>query len=99
MNIRKSTKNYNKIFSDTITPEEYVNKLKARKASKNNVLNKIKAQVDPNMDPSDQLQVYFDALVPRSGKAKTVAGELVRAMMRILYRDFNDGDVWYSGFC
>lgn len=98
MNIRKSTKNYNKIFSDTITPEEYVNKLKARKASKNNVLNKIKAQVDPNMDPSDQLQVYFDALVPRSGKAKTVAGELVRAMMRILYRDFNDGDVWYSGY-
>ena len=41
---------------------------------------------------------WFEVLVPASGKAETVAGEAVRAMMRILYRDFNDGDVFYEGY-
>ena len=34
----------------------------------------------------------FGQLVPPSGKADTVAGEIVRAAMRIGYRNFNDGD-------
>ena len=34
----------------------------------------------------------FDELVPGSGKADTVAGELVRAVCRIGYRNYNDGD-------
>ncbi len=37
-------------------------------------------------------------LVPDEGKAETVAGEIIRAMMRIMYRDYNDGDVFYSGY-
>ena len=48
--------------------------------------------------PSDKLQVYFDYLVPDRGNADTVAGEIVRAMMRLLYRDYNDGDVFYEGY-
>lgn len=44
------------------------------------------------------IESWFDVLVPVSGKAETVAGEAVRAMMRILYRDFNDGDVFYEGY-
>lgn len=47
---------------------------------------------------SDRLRVLSDALVPDSGKADTVAGELVRAMNRILYRDYNDGDVFYMDY-
>ena len=39
-----------------------------------------------------------DLLVPNTGKAETLAGELVRAMMRLLYRDYNDGDVFYEGY-
>ncbi len=35
---------------------------------------------------------YFDKLVPKQGKADTVAGEIVRAMVKIGYRWFNDGD-------
>lgn len=50
------------------------------------------------MSVTDQLQVYFDELVPSSGKAKTVAGEIVRALMRLLYRDYNDSDLWYTGY-
>lgn len=46
----------------------------------------------------DKLTVLFDELVPSSGKADTVAGELVRATMRLLYRDHNDGDVFYEGY-
>ena len=49
-------------------------------------------------EPEKMLEVLFEELVPSSGKADTVAGELVRAMMRILYRDYNDGDVFYEGY-
>lgn len=46
----------------------------------------------------DKMEFLFDKLVPPSGKADTKAGELVRAMMKILYRDYNDGDVFYCGY-
>ena len=46
----------------------------------------------------DKLQVLFDEFVPSSGKSECLAGELARAMMRILYRDFNDGDRFFSGY-
>ena len=39
-----------------------------------------------------------DVLVPPSGKCDTLAGEIVRAMERILYRDWNDGDRFFSGY-
>ena len=79
--------------------KDYAARLKARKAEKSqNPLKKINSQIDPDMSITDQLQVYFDELVPAQGKADTVAGELVRAMMRVLYRDYNDGDLFYSGY-
>lgn len=79
--------------------KDYAARLRARKAEKGqNPLEKINSQIDPNMSITDQLQVYFDELVPAQGKADTIAGELVRAMMRILYRDYNDGDLFYSGY-
>lgn len=40
----------------------------------------------------DQLNNLFDELVPMSGKADSLAGEIVRATSRIGYRFFNDGD-------
>ena len=48
-------------------------------------------------DKSD-IEDWFEVLVPDEGKADTVAGEIIRAMMRIMYRDYNDGDVFYSGY-
>lgn len=45
-----------------------------------------------NKNPEKRLDELFDQLVPPSGKADTVAGEIVRAAMRIGYRNFNDGD-------
>lgn len=79
--------------------KDYAARLRARKAEKDqNPLEKINSQIDPDMSITDQLQVYFDELVPASGKAKTVAGEIIRAIMRLLYRNYNDGDLWYSGY-
>lgn len=45
-----------------------------------------------------ELNVLFDELVPDSGKAATVAGEIVRAISRISYRWYNDGDQLGVGY-
>ena len=39
-----------------------------------------------------KLSTLSDELVPASGPADTLAGEIVRAMERIAYRNWNDGD-------
>lgn len=56
-----------------------------------NIINQIRESEDP-------ISTAFELLVPSSGAADTVAGEMIRAMMRILYRDYNDGDVFYDGY-
>lgn len=40
----------------------------------------------------EKINAMFDRLVPMSGKADTVAGEIVRAISRITHRNYNDGD-------
>ena len=55
------------------------------------IINQIRESDNP-------LETAFELLVPDSGKADTVAGELMRAMNRIMYRDMNDGDVFYEGY-
>lgn len=40
----------------------------------------------------DKLEELFNELVPGSGSAETLAGEVVRAAMRVNYRWYNDGD-------
>lgn len=49
-------------------------------------------------DKGGDIDSFFEELVPSSGKADTKAGELIRAMMRILYRDYNDGDKFNEGY-
>lgn len=49
-------------------------------------------------DPSECITQLFELLVPASGKAEIVAGELVRAANKLGYRWFNDGDRCYSGY-
>lgn len=41
---------------------------------------------------------FEDEFVPDSGMADSVAGEIVRAMDRLLYRWFNDGDMVGVGY-
>ena len=46
----------------------------------------------------DRLNTLFEELVPASGKADSLAGELARAASRIGYRFFNDGDQLGIGY-
>ena len=55
-------------------------------------------KINKGTDVMNKLDIAFNELVPYSGKAPTKAGELVRAMMRVLYRDYNDGDIFYQGY-
>lgn len=64
---------------------------RASKATGSGIISKIKEAEDP-------IEEAFEQLVPASGKADTVAGEAVRAMMRLLYRDYNDGDRFFEGY-
>lgn len=62
------------------------------------LLDKVEKSLETSERPSDTLEVLFEALVPSSGAAETVAGEIVRAMMRLLYRDANDGDKFFMSY-
>lgn len=44
------------------------------------------------MKNEERINKLFEELVPGSGKADSLAGELIRAMSRIAYRFYNDGD-------
>lgn len=54
--------------------------------------------VDTADTVNEKLEALFEILVPSSGQAETFAGELVRAVMRIGYRWYNDGDYFYTGY-
>lgn len=49
-------------------------------------------------EAEDKHEILFDALVPDKGACDTVAGELIRAITKIMYRDYNDGDLFYEGY-
>ena len=62
------------------------------------IYQKCKEAVESAQSTDDKLEALFDILVPSSGPAETLAGELVRAMMRLEYRYYNDGDYFYTGY-
>ena len=43
-------------------------------------------------------QVLFDKLVPGQGDSEFVEGEMIRAMNRLVYRWYNDGDKFWEGY-
>jgi len=40
----------------------------------------------------------YDVLVPAMGSAETIEGEILRAVNRIAYRYYNDGDYFFEGY-
>ena len=46
----------------------------------------------------DRNEPLYDKLVPGSGAAETVEGEMLRAINKIIYRYYNDGDEYYTGY-
>ena len=43
-------------------------------------------------------EVLYDKLVPGSGNSDFIEGEMLRAINRIVYRFYNDGDFFYKGY-
>lgn len=74
----------------------------AEEAKRSSRVEELKAHADSTIEQirsaADPIQEAFELLVPAEGKAETVAGEMVRAMMRVLYRDYNDGDKFMFGY-
>ena len=46
----------------------------------------------------DRNEPLWKELVPGSGKAETVEGEMLRAINRMVYRFYNDGDKYFEGY-
>lgn len=51
-----------------------------------------------DIDPETDGDIMFDALVPGSGNADNLGGEILRAAERIAYRYYNDGDRAGEGY-
>jgi len=46
----------------------------------------------------DRNEPLYDKLVPGQGDAETIEGEMLRAINRIIYRFYNDGDKYFQGY-
>lgn len=68
------------------------------KEKNEHIVEKLEDSYLKSLQTENILEMLFDELVPPSGAAESVAGELVRAIMRILFRDYNDGDKFFSGY-
>lgn len=43
-------------------------------------------------------EVLFEKLVPDQGMCETLEGESLRAINKLIYRYYNDGDYWFDGY-
>lgn len=78
---------------------------KAEKARKADLEKRTKGIVAKNKkllsnisDYEDKLEALFDEYVPGTGKSDTLGGEIIRAVNKIGYRWYNDGDVYFIGY-
>lgn len=62
------------------------------------LLDDVAIALDTDEDKTNALDLLFDGLVPPEGKCDTVAGEIVRAMMKVVTRYYNDGDYYFMGY-
>ena len=93
--ILESLNNNENILDEGII--DIVGKIKSwfEKNKTNKEIRNIQTEIE---NEGGDISAFFNKLVPSQGKADTKAGELIRAMMRLLYRDFNDGDRYYEGY-
>lgn len=66
---------------------------------KTNKTNKQIKQIQNKIEADGgDIDAFFNNLVPSSGKASTKAGELIRAVVKIMYRFYNDGDIYFIDY-
>lgn len=90
---RKEEKERNEAEAKHAEQQAKIDKLKEKyPESKITELSEMTGSID------DILDATYDFLVPDKGMCDSIAGELVRAIMRVMYRDWNDGDIFYEGY-
>jgi hypothetical protein len=77
---------------------EYTRRKKEATEKYAGLLDDVAIALDTNDDKTEALDLLFDSLVPPEGKCDTVAGEIVRAMMKVVTRYYNDGDYFFMGY-
>lgn len=55
-------------------------------------------QIEETTELQDKFNLLFEEFVPGEGEADTVGGEILRAVARIKYRWWNDGDMFMVGY-
>ena len=94
---KSMNKDYDNLLSESIC---IINECNRRMDEQKEAERLGKKKSPSNVRTEEEIDAYvdnwFDKLVPGSGKANTVAGEILRAMCRINYRWYNDGD--YAGY-
>ena len=97
--------NFKKKIAKATAEEEAEKARKEKEARKAEVrkqyqglLDKVSSMPNDEGDDFNRLEALFEELVPGEGKAETVAGELLRATMRLIYRYYNDGDYFFMGY-
>lgn len=100
--VKKEVADENKRIADEKARKEAEEAERVRQERISELKNKYKDVfdiLDSEMDLKEKKEKLFDVLeVPASGKADTVAGELIRALCKIDYRWFNDGDICFMGY-
>lgn len=109
-NIKKDSPDEFGLPTDEDLENEYKAKIAAIKKQREEAIAKKEAKIREEKELeskySKDLEIIKNSntmedlyeLVPDSGKADTLAGELVRAFMRVEYRWYNDGDVFFEGY-
>jgi hypothetical protein len=90
-----------KLFEDfNLYEEKHSDNISAKKAKrKAKLVTEGKSKIEAREKAvGGRLEKLFNKLVPARGKADSVEGEMVRAMMRVLYRYHNDGDFFFRGY-
>ena len=86
---------YIELTRDELEIKEYnkINKIQPRRPNH-------KIKIYPEFNVSEELKQltkeFEEQNIPKSGPCKTQIGEMFRAIQRIQYRVFNDGDLWFT---
>ena len=87
-----------KLFESFINEKDEQN-ISIKKAKRSKTSDELEeGKKEDHKEIEDKLEKFFKKLVPPSGKADTLEGEMVRSIMRIWYRYYNDGDFFFKGY-
>lgn len=91
---KDAKKNYEKEKEDERKEKERQKQIEAGKV----FYDKFMEIYNKNKDFEKLMTALFDEFVPASGRCDTLGAELIRAIERVRYRDYNDGDRFYEGY-